>query len=226
MTRRSIILLVFALLLAVGIVIYLRTPAEPRYEGRTLSSWLERGTCDNLYLVMLAGEEHSQDFEETCTAVRAMGTNALPFLIKWSLERDSEAKENAVDWINQHLPNRYYVWSAGKRCYAAELGFAMLAEQAKPAWPVFIQWTFDKDPDLRSFGCHYLVTSKADQAILLPVFLRLIKDPDQNVRYGAAYLFQAQYPQAAEAAGVYNMFPSLRPEPAVPPITNQAPSIK
>src|ERR1700722_8005242 len=226
MTRRRVILLVLTLLLAAGTVTYLCLPEEPRYQGRTLSSWLERGTRDSIYLVMLSGEEPSEDFEETRTAVRAIGTNALPFLIEWSLAHDSDAKENTVDWINEHLPNRYYVWSAAKRRYAAEIGFGMLAGEAKPAWPVFVQWTFAKDPVLRSTGCDGLVDTKADQAILLPVFLRMIKDSDQMVRYRAAIQFRGQYPQAAEAAGVYDLFPILRPGPAVPSITNQPPPNK
>lgn len=62
------------LLLLTGLVFFaLYEPPEPTYKGRPLSHWVEK--CGQIYT---AGS-----FEEGSEGVRAIGTNAIPYLVKW-----------------------------------------------------------------------------------------------------------------------------------------------
>src|SRR6478609_2878769 len=77
------------LLLLAGIV-YLASPHEPSYQGKSLSEWIAPfcvQTTTNLYLPV--GPQYFQQLEPTRRAVREMGTNALPFLVAKLNRRES-----------------------------------------------------------------------------------------------------------------------------------------
>jgi len=80
--------LLLATLLVVGIaailygILYLASPHEPSYEGKTLSEWIIpfcRQTATNLYAP--GGPEHFKELQPVRHAVSQIGTNGLPFLI-------------------------------------------------------------------------------------------------------------------------------------------------
>jgi hypothetical protein len=61
------------------LAIFVLTPKEPTYEGKTLKQWL-------LYYSREAGGSmfsNREEQEAAKKAIRAMGTNCLPFVIKW-----------------------------------------------------------------------------------------------------------------------------------------------
>jgi len=68
------LLIVVAVCAALIAVIVALVPREPKYDGRTLSEWIKG-----------AAPRRSPDPEQTraIEAVRHIGTNALPCLIKW-----------------------------------------------------------------------------------------------------------------------------------------------
>jgi HEAT repeat protein len=74
MTSRSMkwtIVLVLGVFLAIGAVAWwLALPKEPSYQGRTLSSWLDEW-----------GRAYNDPTNEAATAIRAMGSNAVPILL-------------------------------------------------------------------------------------------------------------------------------------------------
>lgn len=115
---------------------------EPRHDGRTLSEWL---------LAYLKGPE-DQRFASAAAAIHSIGTNALPWLVKWiaSAPSDSSAawRYRLLDLI-QKLPapaiqsapmQRVYRLCYGEaqrtRANAAAFGgFKLLGAQATPAIP-------------------------------------------------------------------------------------------
>ncbi|MEY4388153.1 MAG: hypothetical protein RLY20_3436 [Verrucomicrobiota bacterium] len=88
-------LLVFLLAVSCLTLQSCSTGGEPSYRGKKLSQWLL----------------NSADAGEAEIAVRAMGTNAIPYLLRWLADTDSNH--------NLHAPN----------------GFAILGETAAPAIP-------------------------------------------------------------------------------------------
>lgn len=92
--------LIGATLIGVG---FGRGSAEPTFEGKSLSEWLE----------LKVGIEPLPD--EAVRAVRAIGTNAIPILIKMSAYEDSYLRSKislliaAVPSLIDYYPTPYYV---------------------------------------------------------------------------------------------------------------------
>ena len=184
MTRRRVILLVLALLLAAGTVAYLCIPSEPRYEGRSLSSWIDTGL--NSYRSVPGSEE----WQAANNAVVQIGTNGIPWLLKWASTKDSKTQSTTISWINSCLPLHFHFSSDRQRKARAILGFKCLGPAAGPAWPIFIQWTLDKhDPARRRLGLECLAATKPDHETILPVLHRMFDDPDKDVRVCATSIF-------------------------------------
>ena len=71
--RRLILLLIGVVLLAVGLAVLVRPEREPEYGGKRLSEWVEMFTSNRSSGGDRAAEE----------AIRHIGTNSLPYLLRW-----------------------------------------------------------------------------------------------------------------------------------------------
>jgi hypothetical protein len=182
-----------AILLIVGVLIYLLTPKEPRYQDRTLSQWLTD------FAATSPGSQPDPKREAAANAVYQIGTNANPWLLKWASGKESKVKRALKEWINSHTPFHLDIQSDLLPIQKGSYGFGLLHEKAKPAYPALIQWTFDKDPRLRLVGLTCLNSSKPDKEIILPVLRRLVKDPDERVQFGASLKFFDYAPEEADA---------------------------
>ncbi len=124
---------------------------EPGYGGRTLSSWLRQlddGDYSHGLSWMAWHFERSANQEEAAAAIRQMGTNSLPFLLRSITNQDSRL----VAKLNDFLEKRKWSWRAiiirqqgpthggfwipadGRRREAA-LAFEVLGPVARPAVP-------------------------------------------------------------------------------------------
>jgi len=74
MRRRSLCLILVVLVVLAGVIVVLTTrEREPEYKGKRLSEWVRGyGIYDPI-----------RDIRETDEAIRHIGTNALPYLLKW-----------------------------------------------------------------------------------------------------------------------------------------------
>src|SRR5205809_3072192 len=77
--RRLYVLLIAALALIGVLFAVLSGPREPEYQGRKLSEWVERYTNGGWRLVSADVFEE----EEPNNAIRHLGTNTIPHLLKW-----------------------------------------------------------------------------------------------------------------------------------------------
>src|SRR5262245_47282072 len=79
--KRRALLAAMATLLAVGLAVLVwPREQEPSYGGRALSEWLAvyaRGQN------AAATDSETRESERAATAVRAIGTNAVPILLRW-----------------------------------------------------------------------------------------------------------------------------------------------
>lgn len=140
MKRRAIILLSFGAFC--GIVWFLagsaRSPADPVWQGKKLSQWLTECKSDD-----------PRDLTESAQkAIRAMGTNALPFLLDMVATTDSRAKTKLRAWagkgsiIRKWTTPTHYI----SRISAAA-GFEALGKEAAPAAPELIKLLNDEQTE-------------------------------------------------------------------------------
>lgn len=79
MRRRTIIILVLGAVVLLALVwIVFRPDKEPEYNGKKLSEWAIQIRGDPS-----VGYPSPVDVEEASIAIRSMGTNAIPYLLKW-----------------------------------------------------------------------------------------------------------------------------------------------
>jgi hypothetical protein len=132
------LLIVLAVIAAVIAIILALIPREPKYEGRTLSEWIKDSA---------PRKSPDPETSRAIEAVRHIGTNGLPWLLKWIGAKEPSGWQvklttasHLPDWVrSQLLPsllgfNSYY----GHRRAALD-GFLILGPDAAPAVPELFQ---------------------------------------------------------------------------------------
>ncbi len=95
---------------------------QPIYSGKYLSKWLDD----------VENEKPNEANEQAREAIRQIGTNALPFLLK-------EISDPGEIWNKVGSTNLYYKsQEAAKRRFNISIGFKILGPIAKPAVPALI----------------------------------------------------------------------------------------
>jgi hypothetical protein len=204
MKRLRLILLVVMVLIGGGLAWQLFENREPRYQGRNLTQWLE---IYNDAAASAAKTNRMDTIVEARNAVRSIGTNAVPFLLKklsareTPIERRFKRLAGSQSWIHFHFANRRTL---------AYAGFHILGEEARSAAPALAQLTRHRDREVRFFALESLSSLNLDAASLLPTLLQVIHDPDPDIRSIAAQILSNLSPEEAEKAGVYHEFPELK----------------
>jgi HEAT repeat protein len=101
---------------------------EPFYGDKSLSEWID-------LLDSSVDPENPNDpiVIEARTAVRHIGTNAIPFLLRWIQARDSRLKLQLEEWTqNQNLVKIHFRPAVEKQIRGSA-GFFLLGEVATPA---------------------------------------------------------------------------------------------
>lgn len=200
---------------------------EPRYQGRTLTQWLEAGEIASVQIYSRSSRGQTVEgtvapaWQEASNAVRQMAPDTVPLLVKWFQAEDSAIKVKLADWLRQHPSMHFQIASAESRRGLAMVGFRLLGSEARPAWPALVKLTDAPDTKLRILALRSLYDSNADPEILLPVLLHLIHDPQFGLQVTAANLLHQRFPEEAEATDIYERFPNLKHISTERSITNQ-----
>jgi hypothetical protein len=146
--RRVIAVLLACIILAACTVLLWPGEKEPQYKGRTLTHWMlinYRSTGAQTVRKSVYNPTVRQESEH---AVRQIGTNALPWLIKWmqSVRSNSKWRLRAADILGR-LPGRIWEFRldavledpAETRLRVAIEGFRILGTNASPAVPELIR---------------------------------------------------------------------------------------
>jgi hypothetical protein len=223
MKRIRLISIAVALILIGLLAFSLFRSKEPSYQGRSLTEWIEKAeSAQNKSGFDQIHPETDPDFSAASHAVQAMGPAAIPFLLRWAQANDSRVKDRIWEWAAKHSSfQELQMNPAWDRHLAAVEGFSLLGSKAKTAWPILIKWTYSTDNQLRLMSLLCLTASKPDQETFMPVLKRLMHDPDREIQSEASLAIHTLYPQEAEAAGVYKMFPELKHLPTIHTSTNQ-----
>jgi hypothetical protein len=126
--RRSLFLSALVLAALVGVMLWqARSLDEPRYGGKRMSAWLDEPSA-------LAGDPNAAP----AAAVRAIGTNAIPWLLS-----EFKAGGSTLNWrLNQLLEKQRvikYRFPFDQRVLRALRGFYTLGPLAEPAIPNLLE---------------------------------------------------------------------------------------
>jgi len=126
----------FRLLLAVAIAALVITvftvglgPSEPTFQGKRLNFWLEQYKSN---LIAGGDAEKIASREAAKSAVRQIGSNAIPHLLEMLRETDSTALRKCFGWLRDRRLGRYSkpAWARNAEAVA---GFQVLGTEAKGA---------------------------------------------------------------------------------------------
>ena len=138
MTPRREKLLFLAAILGVVIAgaLYFSRNQEPRYGGKRLSEWV----------LGLTGDRLGISIEDTENAIHQIGTNGIPFLLKWMSDETPQSQfERSIDatasWLNKRFRTDF-VLRAGHRAALAggsRDAFLCVRKEAAVAVPGLVQ---------------------------------------------------------------------------------------
>lgn len=166
--RKIIIAVLFCFsLTVVGITLTFRED-EPRYKGKPLSNWLAR------YREAVLSERPFAAAEAEA-AIKAIGTNAVPYLLKWLQYRESKEQRWKVDRLRA-LPailtrNPLGEWlatdSKETRSLIAMFGFRPLRDEAAATIPELAQLATltDREDDYTARRAIYALASFGDSGV-------------------------------------------------------------
>jgi hypothetical protein len=202
---RIIFLLMFALLAGM-LSLYVHHNREPSYQGRTLTRWLEvfhKASDDPL--------ANEAILNASTNAVRQIGTNAIPFLLKKVASREWVFRGRVESLLERQSLIHFHFARPDYKNVLGMSGFIILGKDAKSAVPELIMLSKDPDDVARFFALDSLGAIESDKETLLPVLLRLLHDQRHLITYKSARLLSERFPEEAEQAGVYTNFPFLKP---------------
>ena len=212
--RVYVALAALAVALVSAIVWQVVKPCEPVYKGRTLSSWLEAYAT---YADYLEGPDTEPDLTpipggfglvsaeqvNAQEAVRQIGTNAIPSLLRFLRARDSAMKAKLVTLARrQHLIKIEYT-PAGNRNIAAANLFAILGARAHSALPALIDIANENiSPESQSCAIWTLGHVGPPARNVVPALLRWTTNADRDIRNSAIHALGQIDPEAAAKAGI------------------------
>ena len=179
--RRGIILAAVLAVVLGGLLwlLFFRGEPEPVYQGKRLTKWLE------VYTGPIT-TDHEKQLKEADDAVRHIGTNAIPTLLRMLRARDSALTLKLVALAQkQHLVKIHYVQRLLSNVQA-QMAFLALGAEAKDAVPALVTIYEDNiSPDSRICTIVALRNIGPDAKAAVPLLLRVATDtntPDQNAR--------------------------------------------
>jgi hypothetical protein len=141
MKMRNRILLAALVVVVIGGLAWVAwpEPPEPVYHGKKLSAWLEQDAFNYLidykqpppgYEAEAANRNRAR--EEAEVAIRHIGTNALPYLLKMVAVKDSALKEKLYTLLSKQSVVPIHLRCARDYHWMAEAGFGALGSEATP----------------------------------------------------------------------------------------------
>jgi hypothetical protein len=148
MKRRLLFTALF--LAAIGLLVwYLLPPPEPRYKGHPLSDWLNgyswsagsgpRTTTTAPKYGFTAHPTLEAGWDESDLAIRSIGTNAIPTLLRMLCVRDTKTKIAFIKMLAKQKFVAINYTPAESQNFAAEMGFRKLGAPAVIAIPDLIK---------------------------------------------------------------------------------------
>jgi len=170
----------FALLLIVWVCFILRQDSRrPVYHGKTLTLWLQTYTSAN---------RGAPEWKEADEAVRHIGTNALPVLLRLISAKDSALELRLVALARKQRLIKIHFVPAAQRNIQASRAFIVLGDTAKGAVPALVKM-FDEGLSADSLSAieDSLTWIGPAARPALPVLLRTATNSNSRVRANALW---------------------------------------
>jgi HEAT repeat protein len=193
--RVKVALVVLTVALVGAIVWQVAQPREPVYQGKLLSEWLK-------YLPPTPATQGTQHQLQARTAVRQIGTNAIPTLLRLLRAEDSALKVRVVDLLQRQRVVKIEFTPAQEWNQAASCGFAELGTNAQGAVPALREILDEKQSSLtlRAIGALISIGPPARDAV--PSILRWATNADCLMRYEAISALGSIHAQPERAVPV------------------------
>ncbi len=170
-----------AVTLAFGVCLLTWCPREPTYQGRDLSDWV---------IQFGPGEGFMAQRKEAEVALGRIGTNALPYLLRWLRYEPPQWRTTVKRYVPtpvaQFLLEHFY-YRPGRRSNGANFCFALLPLFRTNAWVIIPELeVMAKDRGHPNTACNALevLFSMGEQS--LPVFQAVLVDQTQSNRVRVA----------------------------------------
>ncbi len=127
--KRKVILALLALVLLAGGLFWANQNKEPVYQGKRLSEWVEQ------YISGAIAEVASDREAEAAAAIRTMGTNCLPWLLKKFSAKPSDLTLKLDRWVSEIPVLSKFHTHTHERHTVAKICFRILGPMAKETVP-------------------------------------------------------------------------------------------
>ncbi len=184
-TRRYLLVTLLIAAVSVASWLLLSQPGEPVYQGKSLTFWCDHCAAKSF----LSSDQELQ--EQAGIAIRAIGTNAIPTLVRMLRAKDS--KLNLIELASkQHVIN-IELKTATDRHYEALMAFMCLGPEAKFAVPALIEIFNECHSDLYNGAPGPRASIIADifsnigpaAADAVPQLVQFTTDTNYNIRWSA-----------------------------------------
>jgi HEAT repeat protein len=178
--RRKTLWILLGCAIAIVLLLTFWREREPEYKGRSLSQWI--ALLDGGY-----GNDPDIWLTDAQRAVRAIGTNGLPFLVKWLNYRERPWRTR-LDSLCNKLPDtvanplsRLIVDGGAQRQRAAFTALCFLGADARPAIPALTN-LLSGQPQLAD-TCMFVLVQLGDEG--LPPVLCVLTNRANPARFSA-----------------------------------------
>jgi HEAT repeat protein len=193
-----------AIIVIVLLAAWLMHDREPRYQGQTLTKWL-------VVYALTPVRTDGQGTLDSSNAVKQIGAQAIPFLLKKLRARDNVVKKHLKALVQSQALVEVKFTSPDLEHFLGFQGFKILGKDALTAVPALKALAQNPDHRIRFRALESLEAIQPDMAFSLPILLAMFNDADAGSRRESAILLRNLYPDEAEKAGVYKTFPILDP---------------
>ncbi len=149
---------------------------EPEYQGQKLTAWLR--------LVELSTGSPRPETETAIQAVRAIGTNAVPTLLRMLAAEDPSWRVRTVNWFQEALNINLRGTLASTDRARAFLGFQILGRAGSPAIPELAARLTNAPPAVADFA--FLALTEINDAAAVPVLLGALTNANPILHLAAA----------------------------------------
>lgn len=157
-------------------------PRVPVYRGKSLPVWLRT------YGWSSSSRLHSREWNEADDAVRHLGTNCIPVLLRMIREKDSKLKLRLLSLAQKQRLIRFHFTTAAERNVEASRAFIALGDTARGAVPALAR-LYDEDLSANSLGAiaDALAWIGPASKPAISVLLRAATNSDSKVRANALW---------------------------------------
>lgn len=187
MRKRAPILFAFLLVAIIGVVVWLvLRQKEPVYQGKRLTTWLQPNTeLVTMPINMVHMVERRNRVNE---AVRAIGTNAIPTLLRMLRAKDATFKLQLIRLAQKQHWVAIRPVPATERNHMGSTAFFALGHDADSALPALIDiYEQNISPESRRSTLMVIGNLGLPAKRIVPTLLLQTTDPNREVRHDAVW---------------------------------------